>query len=178
VDQERTPATARTDRAAGWFSLQEQDGFAEEQGPVQARLGDPERPASQEDGAFAPEPGTARTSQRLDLRPEWLIERERWQKPARASPFIAEQQDVCRERNLQSTGDGGGEARSSLRPAPRQEIWGSRAARDPGPIMEPAVQPPRETRRQDLPPPGFGHGPPGWNLFGAPIQQSNIEPQR
>jgi hypothetical protein len=101
VDQKRTPATSRTGRAAGWLSLQEQDGPAEEQGPVQARLGDPERPAPQEDGAFAPGSGTARTAQRLDLRPEWLIERERWQQPARASPFIAGQQDVRRERNLQ-----------------------------------------------------------------------------
>jgi hypothetical protein len=177
VDQERTPATSRTGKTAGWLSLQEQDGPAEEQGPVQARLGDPERPAPQEDGAFAPGSGTARTAQRLDLRPEWLIERERWQQPARASPFVARQQDVRRERNL-PTGDGGGEARSSLRPAPREEIRGSRAAGDQGPIMEPAVQPPKETRRQDLPPPGFEHGPPSGDSFRAPVQQPNIEPQR
>jgi hypothetical protein len=177
VDQERTPATSRTGRAAGWLSLQEQDGPAEEQGPVQARLGDPERPAPQEDGAFAPGSGIARTAQRLDMRPEWLIERERLQQPARASPFVAGQQGVRRERNL-PTGDGGGEARSRLRPALREEIRGSRAAEDQRPKMEPAVQPPRKTRRQDLPSPGYGHGPPGGNSFGAPVQQPNIEPQR
>jgi hypothetical protein len=171
VDQQRTPATAKTGRAAGWLSLQEQDRPAEEQGSVQARLEDPERPAPQEDGAFAPGSRAARTAQRLDLRPEWLIGRERWQQPARASPFVAGQQDVHREKNLQTTEDGGGEAKSSLRPAPREEIRGSRAAGDPGPTMEPAVQPPRETKRQDLPPHGFGHGPSGGNPFGAPVQQ-------
>jgi hypothetical protein len=45
-------------------------------------------------------------------------------------------------------------------------------------MMEPAFQPPRETRRQDLPPPGFGHGPSGGNSFGALVQQPNIEPRR
>jgi hypothetical protein len=63
-------------QVASWLTLQEQDGPAEEQGPVQTRPEDPERSILQEEGAIAPGSEIARTAQRtLNLKPEWVIER-------------------------------------------------------------------------------------------------------